>query len=249
MSDSALHPLDRAIALEPLAAHRYQGQTNPAYQNMVGPYGGIIAAILLNGVLEHPDRLGEPVALTVHFAAPIADGRFELQARPMRTNRNTQHWLVELSQDDGIAAYATAITANRRDTWGTTDAEFPAVPPATDVPLAELPPLRWTGCYEMRFVEGAMGEPAAGPHPSRTRVWLRDKPARTLDFAALASLCDAFFPRIFLRRPGRVPVGTVTLTTYFHVTGAQLAAIGTEPVLGEARGSVPAQRAAGSDTR
>ena len=33
---------------------------------MVGPYGGITAAITLQAVMQHPNRLGEPTALTVY---------------------------------------------------------------------------------------------------------------------------------------------------------------------------------------
>ena len=73
------HALDAAVALTPAGAHRFTGHTHPAYSNMVGPFGGTIAATLLNGVLSHPERLGDPLSLTVHYAAPITDGAFEVQ--------------------------------------------------------------------------------------------------------------------------------------------------------------------------
>ena len=47
---------------------------------------------------------------------------------------------------------------------------------------------------------------------------------RVLDHAALAALCDVFFPRIWRRRATPVPVGTVSMTVYFHADAAQLAA-------------------------
>ncbi len=46
---------------------------------MVGPYGGITAATVLNAVLQHPALLGEPVSLTVNFCAAVADGAFEVR--------------------------------------------------------------------------------------------------------------------------------------------------------------------------
>ena len=231
------HPLDAAIALEPAEAHHYRGQTSDDYANMVGPFGGVIAATLLNGALQHPERLGDPLSLTVHYAAPIADGGFDIRARPMRTNRSTQHWLIELTQAGAVAAFATAVFATRRDTWSATDLRFPAAPAAETVPLAPAHPrAAWTRRYEMRFITGALGEAEANREPdSLTQVWMRDQPARALDYPALASLCDAFFPRIFVRRPAWVPVGTVALTTLFHADAAQLAAQGTQPVLGVAR--------------
>ena len=67
------HPFDIAIALRAEGEGAWQGQTSPAYANMIGPFGGVTAAQALNAVLQHPQRLGEPVAYTVNFAAPVAD--------------------------------------------------------------------------------------------------------------------------------------------------------------------------------
>jgi acyl-coenzyme A thioesterase PaaI-like protein len=67
---------------------------------MVGPFGGITAAQALNAVLQHPQRLGEPVSLTVNFCAALADGPFTVTARPARTNRSTQHWVIEIQQGE-----------------------------------------------------------------------------------------------------------------------------------------------------
>jgi hypothetical protein len=64
---------------------------------------------------------------------------------------------------------------------------------------------------------------------------VRDEPPRALDFPALAALCDVFFPRLFVRRPGWVPIGTVSFTVYFHADAATLAQIDTRHLLGHAR--------------
>lgn len=232
-----LHPLDAAVALAARGEGRYRGATSAAYQNMVGPFGGVIGAVLLNAIVGDPQRLGEPVSLTVHYAAPIADGEFEVQVRAVRTNRSTQHWYVELTQEGQVAAFATAVTGLRRETWSATDAVFPQVPPTTELqPMAPLPIAAWTARYEMRFVDGALGTEPDPEQPSRSRLWIRDEPPRPLDFIGLAAICDAFFPRLYVRRPKMVPAGTVALTTYFHADGEQLRAVGSEPVLGVARG-------------
>jgi len=231
------HVFDSAIALTPAGDGHYSGRSHPAYGNMVGPFGGAIGATLLNAIVSHPARLGEPVSLTVHYAAPINADEFSVQARALRTNRTTQHWLVELLQGGEIAAFATAVTGLRRDTWSATDLAFPQVPPAEQLAVASpLPQAAWTACYQMRFIDGGPGTTDDGGHPSQTRLWMRDEPPRPLDFLSLAALCDAFFPRIFVRRPKWVPAGTVALTTYFHADAALLAAQGTRPVLGVARG-------------
>ena len=231
------HPFDEAVALAPHGDGIHTGHTTAAYANMVGPFGGVIGASLLNAVMTDPQRLGDPVSLTVHYAAPIADGAFSVTARAMRTNRSTQHWLVEMAQDEQIVAFATAVTALRRETWGATDARFPDVPPAESLeqaaPVERAP---WTRCYEMRFVDGAIGGRPNDDIPSQSRLWLRDNPPRPLDFVSLAALCDAFFPRIFVPRGAWTPIGTVTLTTYFHADAEQVRNQGTGYLLGSARG-------------
>src|SRR5690554_6944597 len=58
-SVSSQHALDQAIALSPAGDDTFIGHTSPAYANMVGLFGGIIAATLLNAVMKHPARLGE----------------------------------------------------------------------------------------------------------------------------------------------------------------------------------------------
>ena len=233
------HPFDQAIALQPQADGTWLGHTSPAYANMIGPFGGITAAQALNAVLQHPQLLGEPVALTVNFAAALADGPFNAIARPARTNRSTQHWVIEVQQQGQTVLTGTAVTALRRDTWNGSEQLIPAVPPPAEVPLpARRGRVEWLNRYEVRTVQG--GPPAAwdgkdhGADP--TWLWMRDNPPRPLDFAALTALSDVFFPRIWRRRATFVPLGTVTMTVYFHASSAKLASAGTGYLLGQALG-------------
>jgi acyl-CoA thioesterase len=231
---------DLAIALQAQPDGRVQGHTSPAYANMVGPFGGVMAAQAMNAVLQHPERLGEPVSLTVNFCAAMADGAFDALARPLRTNRSTQHWLVELQQGGLTVVSATAVTAVRRDTWGADEHPLPAVPPPEAIAPAEGPRVEWTRRYDMRFVEGSLPADWNGlDHgESRSRLWVRDQPPRPLDFAALAALSDVFFPRVWRRRAQRVPIGTITMTVHFHADAAQLAQTGTGWLLGQAHAHV-----------
>lgn len=238
-----MHPFDEAIDLRASALadtpHEFMGATHPAYANMVGPFGGITSAQLLQSAMLHPERLGEPVALTVNFAAPVADGEIRFVARPVRTNRSTQHWIIEAHQADGVVATATAVFAVRRETWSDVEAVMPANVPAPDavprMPVKGMP--AWPQRYDMRFVEGAF--PTAFDEQeqthSRSTLWVRDEPERALDFASLAAISDSFFPRIYIRRRRRALIGTVSLTTYFHADSALLVQVGTRHVLGVAK--------------
>jgi Thioesterase-like superfamily len=235
--DDTAHPFDQAIALALQPDGHWLGHTSPAYANMVGPYGGITAAQMLNAVLLHPNRLGDPLALTVNYAAGVADGPFVLQARPARTNRSTQHWVIELLQDGQSVITATAITAQRRDTWGADDEPMPACPAPADVPsLRVAAPVVWFDRYETKPITGLIPVNWDGSSQnSLSQLWVRDQPARPLDFASLTALADIFFPRVWRRRATHVPAGTVSMTVYFHAGAAQLAATDTGYVLAQAR--------------
>ena len=67
------HPFDDALELEQLGDGRFRGRTTAPYNNMVGPFGGVTAATLVRAIALHPDRLGDPVSLTVNFAGPVAE--------------------------------------------------------------------------------------------------------------------------------------------------------------------------------
>jgi hypothetical protein len=242
------HPFDRAIQLTPTdTAHIFTGATSPDYWNMVGPFGGYTAALAMQAVMRHPALLGEPVALTVNYAGATKSGPFTITATPARTNRSTQHWVIALSQTNpagepevamtATAMTATAMTALSRDTWQANDMPMPVVPAASAASRDQRDgsPV-WLERYDMRFVHGSIPASFDGREASSlTQLWMRDEPARPLDFASLTALADVFFPRIWLRRATRVAAGTVSMTTYFHASQAQLAGVGTGYLLGQAQ--------------
>ena len=237
------HAFDAALALEPVAPGRYAGTTSPAYWNMVGPFGGTTAATVLNAVLRHPDLLGTPLSITVNYAGALAQGPFEVQLLPVRTNRSTQHWTAAIVQNDAqgqpvVATTATVITAVRRETWSLSDLPMPAVPAPGEVqPMRYDQAMAWLDHYELRPVIGLIPQQwDGGGDSSLSRLWMRDQPPRPLDFCSLLALSDIFFPRVWLRRATRVPAGTVSITTYFHAGEKELKATGSGYLLGQARG-------------
>ncbi len=242
-NQATIHPLDDALLLETTSEPGvYTGRTTGEYWNMVGPFGGITAATMLQAVLKHPLLLGEPLSLTVNFAAAVSEGAFTINATPVRTNRSTQHWLLTLEQADATGAVVitttgTAVTAARRETWSLSDTPMPVVARPEECERA-APAFRsqWLSAYEMRPVSGNL--PTVwddSGDTSLSQLWVRDVPERPLDFAALAAASDVFFPRIWLRRARQVPAGTVSITTYFHANSAQLAQTGSGYLFAQAR--------------
>jgi acyl-CoA thioesterase len=228
-----LHPFDKAIELDTVDEYVRRGRTHPEWANMVGPFGGITAAAVVRAIETHPERIGAPLALTINFAAPIADGDFDIALQIARTNRTNQHWVIELSQDGETKTTATALFGIRRDTWADTEARPPSAPPPEQLsPRGLGAPIVWAARYDMRFVDGVVPDADSQPSPtSTTTLWARDAAQRPIDYPALAALSDIFFPRVFLRRGEYLPAGTISLTTYFHADQEQLDAIGGDYVL------------------
>ncbi len=203
---------------------------------MVGPFGGVTAAVMLQAVMQHPDRLGNPVSLTINFCAGVAEGAFEITARAARTNRSTQHWQLELVQAGEVVITATAVTAVRRSTFSSNESPMPVVAAAHSLQRAEPPKLPWTHRYDMRSITGHLPAVWDGTEgDTLTQMWVRDVQERLIDFASLTAMADSFFPRVFLRRKTFVPIGTVSMTVYFHADAAELSALGGGFVLGQAR--------------
>lgn len=239
MGKDTLHNFDLAMQLTEKDGV-YYGETSKEYENMVGPYGGLTAATLLKSAINHPDRIGTPISLTVNYAAPVADGPFLIKAIPVRTNRSTQHWDLKLLQKDQVVTSGTAVFAKRRETWTNTELTMPSVPNPEELERFSTEGFpQWTRNYNMKYIEGTPNmtdEDSGEIRSSTTKQWIKDEPDRPLDFLSLTSICDIFIPRIFLRRQRRVPAGTVSLTIYFHTDEKTLTKSGTKEVLGHARG-------------
>jgi len=217
---------------------RWQGQTSEDYWAFVGPFGGITAATILRALIDHPQRSGDPLALTVNYCAPIAQGDFDLDVRLVKANRSTQHWSVELTQGGGdVATLATAVFAERRPSWSHQQARIPRHTPFEQtLPYAKVA-ASWVKQYDFRFVEGEPNladRSNTAPASAFSKLWIGDRVPRKIDALSLVAMSDAFFARIFHARRELVPFGTVSLTTYFHADAADLAKEDVTRVLGVA---------------
>lgn len=237
-----LHPFDKALALERLDDGLWRGAPDPAYGNMAGPFGGLTAALLLQAVLNDERKLADPIALTVNFCSAIAQEPFVIETKLQRGGRTTQHWSVELKQDGAVAATASVVCGSRKPVWSHQPARAPEIAAREQLTRSLFPgrPV-WTRRYAFQFAEGGLDDyPRADGviRSARSVALLQDDPPRPLDFAALAALSDAFFVRIMHARGTFQPMATVTLTTYFHLGGDELKALGAAPVIGQADAAV-----------
>ncbi|MGD9395637.1 MAG: thioesterase family protein [Candidatus Thorarchaeota archaeon] len=232
-----MHPFDQAVELASTSPNAYQGRIPQTYANIVGPFGGVIVAVILNGILSHKECQGEPISLTVNFSGPIADAPFDLVVRLMRTNRSNQHWIAELTQDSQIAATATAVLATRKETWVMSDASTPIAPKPEEIVSWSAPPEpQWLRRYDFKFIRGEFILSDQPAKDSESLLWVRDEPERPLDFLSLAAIIDVFFPRVFIRRQKLGVAATVSITTHFHADTSSLARQASRPILAAARG-------------
>ena len=227
------HPFDVATHVAEIGPHLFRASAPEDYWAFIGPFGGATTATLLGAMLAHPERAGDPVSLTVNLAAAPKAGSYEIAARPSRTNKSSQHWLAELRQgnDPQSLVTATAIFAQRRESFSHLSAKSPAIPAWDEVaPMPDFPTGSWVSRYQFRFVEGGPNWERGGlqnPQSARSLLWLADRIERPVDFKSLASMADAFFGRVFQVRGELVPFGTVSLTVYFHVVADELEALAT----------------------
>jgi acyl-CoA thioesterase len=208
---------------------RWRGRTSEDYWAFVGPFGGATAATILRAVIDHPQRSGDPLALTVNYCAPIAQGDFDLDVRLVKANRSSQHWCIELTQGGAeVATLATAVFAERRPSWSHQPAPFPRAKPFDQIRPFPKIAASWANQYDFRFVEGdadfSGAAPQTEPASAFSKLWIGDRVPRKIDMLSLMSMSDAFFGRVFHAKRTMLPFGTVSLTTYFHASAEELAA-------------------------
>ena len=174
----------------------WQGQTSDDYWAFVGPFGGATAATVLRALIDHPQRAGDPLALTVNYCAAIAQGEFDLDIRLVKANRSSQHWSVELTQarrcrdagDRGVRRAPPVLVAPA--------GRVPAAKPFEQIPPYTRIAAPWVKQYDFRFIDGDPDfERAAKDVPASafSKLWIGDRVPRKIDMLSLMSMSDAFF--------------------------------------------------------
>ena len=187
------------------------------------------------------ERLGEPVALTVNYAAALADGAFDVQAAAGAHQPLDPALDVEMLQDGaGRSPPRTAVTALRRETWGASEMPMPRCR-RPQRRAAHRPRARRRVARPLRDAlrrgrdpadmgrrsDTATASRACGCATSRRGRWTSRRSPRWPTSSSRASGCAA-------RRSCRS--APCRMTVYFHADAAQLAATGTGYLLGAGQG-------------
>jgi Thioesterase-like superfamily len=225
--------LDESARIERMGEKTYAAQTDEAYWNAVGPFGGWIAAVLVRCVSLETKGIGDPLSLSVNFAGPMQPGTFSVRLRELRANRSTTFWSAELlQQQDGaeaLCAFATIVIAQRRETPAFLEAVAPAAAPPEELHrFASVAARAFLKRFDMRFDGGGAFPKLADGQVS---AWVRALDSSAMDYETLTAICDAGLPHIFLRLRRPVPVSTVTMNVFYHATRAELALVGDDFLL------------------
>src|ERR671931_54233 len=90
---------DRETAVRPLGEGRFESRLNRAWWVHRGPNGGYLAAIVLRALTEAVgDASRAPRSLTVHYAAPPAEGALDIATSVERAGRSLTTGSARLTQ-------------------------------------------------------------------------------------------------------------------------------------------------------
>lgn len=237
---------ERSLGVVQIGPGRWRALASPDYQGMNGLFGGWSAALLLSGVLAEAGGDETPASLTTHFLAPVLPERpLEIRVDRARSGRSLSFWQATLTEAGGSEpiALATAVLASRRESDRFDELHCPGAP---DPAQLERFIIGGQPFGQRMDIRPASASPPFGLNDSRSLAWIREMSGRPVDAVQLAFLSDVGAPRIFYYSPGPRPMSTITLSTYFHATPDELAAVGDDFLLSELTGTRAARSTFGS---
>ncbi len=240
--------LATAMSLQPIDATSWQANADRNYEANTGMFGGMTAALLLRAVIDCEQCQGEVSALTVHYVKRIAPGSdLRLCAIYIGGGSSVSHWRSELrlADQEEIMAYASVIVTRRRDSDTFSEWQKPDAP-SPDTLGTFFPPDTFG---ERTAVKPVRGFPPVDQPDTQSLAWVREGSGREVDAVQLAYLSDVYPPRIWYASKQPRPSATITLSVYFHSSGAELAAVGDDFVLTEATGTRAVSSTVGSQAR
>jgi acyl-CoA thioesterase len=236
---------DRETAVRPLGDGRYEAHLDRSWWVHRGPNGGYLAAIVLRALTESVgDAERSPRSLTVHYAAPPAEGALEIATTLERAGRSLTTCSARLTQNDKLIGLALGAFSHPRHGPEFSDLAPPAAPPAEQSPLIEPPShdpmtpdiaFRW----ENRMVRGGFGPESEGE--AVIARWIRLPERRVVDALVVSAMTDAVIPAVFGRIHEQIIVPTVDLTIHFRSSLPLPDAAPDDHVLAEFRTNVVAE--------
>jgi acyl-CoA thioesterase len=164
-----------------------------------------------------PERA--PRSLTVHYAAPPAEGALEIATTVERAGRSLTTCSARLAQEGKLIGLALGAFSVPRPGPEFSDLAPPPAPavedsqviePPTDDPMMPDIAFRW----DNRMVRG--GFPLEPTGEAVIARWIRLPEHRVVDALVAAAITDAVIPAVFGRIEEQIIVPTVDLTIHFR---------------------------------
>lgn len=224
-----------SIVLAAAGANLWSGEVDPAYRGFGSQFGGWTGAALLKAIMIEPAAKGGPLSQSVLFIESINEGPIEISTRLIRSGARLQFWRSEIHQGGKVCAHAQIVMGVRRETTSFTDAVMPdAVPPETQGLGEWTPPAGFGAQYRSRWITPLPRMAGLDrTKPASSLVWQQDRAQRPIDILQLAAMADLAPPRVIWKREAISGSSTVSMTTHFHATLAEIAAVGSRFILSE----------------
>jgi acyl-CoA thioesterase len=200
---------------------RYVGTFDRSWWVMVGPNGGVIAALLLRAAQLRAGPGRTPRTITIHYVRPPSEGEVEIDVQVDQAGRSVTFLTVRMYQETKLVATAlVGLTAPRESPL---DWEH-RTPPSTlsieqgfvmdsgpvSAPIRDRWDQVWTvgvpGYPETRSGEG---HEAGG--------WIRLADPAPYDAPLVAAMADAWVPAVMVHDEAPVYTPTLELTIHFRL--------------------------------
>ncbi len=224
------HSFDSDINLSRIAtatskSASYQVNISADWQVFVGPNGGYIAAIILNGMkLELATAAGQPTlqprSISYHFLSASIAGPAILEVQIEKLGRTLSSVTATLRQNSKTIAIALATFGNARPAVEFSELTMPEVIAPENVSHDNVMQQGVKGHVPFRdqFDQRIVIGPTPGDPSESARVggWTRFSQARRFDDLAIAAISDSWYPGLFTKNldpPMHCP--TVDHTVHF----------------------------------
>jgi acyl-CoA thioesterase len=211
---------DADIAVTKQAAGIYSTLIRDNWNVQIGPNGGYIAAILLNGMqAELGDSSRDVRGITFHFLSASTPGPASLNISIEKIGRTFATVSGKMIQGDRTIAMVLATFAPARPNSVFCDFTMPAVPLPGEIPedlwmSPKMPghsPFR--DHYDQRLAIGPT--PPLRTHLARVGGWTRLRELRQFDALSLTAISDSWYPSLFARDIPPLSAPTIDHTVHF----------------------------------
>jgi acyl-CoA thioesterase len=231
-----------SMMLTPAGPGRWTTTAGSEWRNPGGGlWGGYAIGLAIRVMEAEPEALGEPLSLTLTYAAALPAGELDIRTRRLRQGGSIGVWEVEIhpAGSDQVGVHAIVTMARRPSTPAFAFASMPAAPdpeslPSPDMMMPGASQHFGAQAFERRTAEGFPPRPSTD---SRSLAWVRSRRG-PWDKALLGMVTDNSAPRAFYALGPTISTTTLSLTVYLHASSEEIAAMGDDYLLIECEGRV-----------